>query len=36
MKKQLALLSILLVFTSCLETKDTSAKNQVKEETSRQ
>ena len=36
MKNHFALLSILLVFTACLKTKDTTAKNQEKEETSRQ
>jgi glucose/arabinose dehydrogenase len=36
MKNHFALLSILLVFTACLKTKDTTAKNQIEEEISRQ
>jgi len=36
MKKHIALLSILLVFTACLKTKDTTAKNQANEETAGQ
>jgi glucose/arabinose dehydrogenase len=36
MKNHFALLSILLVFTACLKTKDTTAKNQVEEEIPRQ